>query len=322
MLLKKLGSGQFGEVWEALDTHRGHVVALKLLNQGSAPDAAWHEATRLTQLSSPYIVGINNASKAIDVPYIDTEYVSGGTVADAVAPHGVKPARAIKWIRQICTAVGLCHSRRVLHRDIRPDNMFILETDDVQLGDFGIAAIMDQNGSASAYGHPDAKAPEVRWGYPTNECTEVWSIGASLFMSLTGRLPHRDGAHKVVDDVRDVSPHVSRRLAMSVRRALDNDAASRFQTVNDLNADLAGVQRGKRDFCEIAPHSSHERCWIGDPVASGKAIYVCSEALSGRRQRLRATYTATGRRLSGEMDFEVSKSATLTQLRKLFDQLR
>ena len=137
----RLGDGAYGEVWRAKDQHRDQVVALKILSS-TQPDDAWQEARRLTELESPNILRVNNADLAIDVPYIASALATRGTAADEMTPLGMAPARAVHVIRGALRGLQLCHDRRILHRDVKPANIFIGATGDAQLGDFGCAALM------------------------------------------------------------------------------------------------------------------------------------------------------------------------------------
>ena len=124
-LVRLIGQGAFGEVWEAIDTHRSHeptleshTVALKLITTRDR-GATWHEASILTALKSDHILEVNNADIFVDVPYIDT--VLAATSLDKQAfPVRVEPERATAWKRRALRGLELCHQHRLLHRDVKP----------------------------------------------------------------------------------------------------------------------------------------------------------------------------------------------------------
>lgn len=184
----RLGPGAYGEVWRAKDQHLDQVVALKILSR-TQPDDAWQEARRLTALESPNILRVSNADLAIDVPYIASVLATRGTAADEMKPLGMAPARAVTVIRGMLRGLQLCHDRQILHRDVKPANIFIGATGDALLGDFGCAALMSPDGSGNPHGDPDIRAPEVLKGGSCTRSSDVYSAGVSLYAMLTGSLP-------------------------------------------------------------------------------------------------------------------------------------
>ena len=279
----RLGDGAYGEVWRAKDQHRDQVVALKILSS-TQPDDAWQEARRLTALESPNILRVSNADVAIDVPYIASVLATRGTAADEMKPLGMAPARAVSVIRGTLRGLQLCHDRQILHRDVKPANIFIGATGDVQLGDFGCAALMAQDGSGTPHGDPDIRAPEVLKGGLCTRTSDVYSAGVSLYALLTGSLPFslaalgdfkalRDAASAGMPDVRDVAPHVSLGLAKVVRKATQPKPADRYGTAAEFNAALgrhaaadADISRLELSVAASLDHVGHDREQSSEPV--------------------------------------------------------
>ena len=228
---------------------------------------------------------------------------------------------AVKWIRQVGQALALCHDRRLLHRDVRPENIFLTETEDVRLGDFGVAGVMDHYGKAEITGHEEARAPELFWGYASTTSSDIWSLGATLWTALTGVMPPRDGGHNVCAEIRDLSPHVSQGLGQIVRKAINSSPADRYTSVRELDQALARVTCGSRDFMEIAPHDGHLRCWSGQGVGTVRPVLVCVLSESARRVHVTARYVLTGRRIT-EFDASVPRSSLTKYLRSVFVRLR
>jgi eukaryotic-like serine/threonine-protein kinase len=287
-LLEELGSGLFGEVWKARDQRLDRIVAVKLLKDLDE-DTAWQEGQRLTELKSPHILPIYNAGLAIDVPYLVTEYAPEGTVADLIAPAGIAPRRAIDITRAVLRGLELAHQRRVLHRDVKPSNIFLRTNGDAQLGDFGAAAIMDAADSANGYGDPDIRSPEVLKGGRLTVTSEVYSAGVTLWAMLVGRLPvefdpklgfapHKAAVIGGIDDIRDAAPSVSLSLAKVVRKACALSGKDRYATIAEFDHALSRVKDVTADIVRVAAHPGHRECWEVHRRSDGHLHTVCVES--------------------------------------------
>jgi serine/threonine-protein kinase len=353
-----LGQGEFGEVWPAFDQKRGHQVALKLLHttdeiadrlvKNSAgdlqesydpvADSAWQEAGLLTSLESPNILRVNNADMAVDVPYIDSVLATRGTVHDAMRPLGMPQARAIHLTRGLLRALQLCHDHGLLHRDVKPSNVFIGPTGDAQLGDFGCAGRMDDKGTAKAVGDPSIRPLDVLKGQRASVAADVYGAGITLYAMLTGEQPFprdptedfkafRDRVAGGMPDIRLVAPHVGLSLAKAVRTATAAKAADRFATAGDFSDALARLRPMKTDASRIAPadadvatHLEHERCWRVVRRSDSATAYVCVTR-SARK------FDVTVTRFKGQAHRELTKNALLaastrTHLNRVFEALR
>ncbi len=157
-IVKFLGRGAYGEVYEVYDHHQNQQVALKFLNPGNP--MPWAEAQRLTALRSEYILPILNADSDAGVPFLVTEIAQHGSTEERMPPPGVPPAQAVRWVQHACRGTSRAHQARIVHRDIKPANLFLTAEGEAVLGDFGIAWPMDPNGMAPAVGTPVTVAPE------------------------------------------------------------------------------------------------------------------------------------------------------------------
>lgn len=331
-LLSRLGSGRDGDVWKAVDKRRGHIVALKIL-EGTDEEAAWHEATRLTELKSPHILAVHNAGLAVDVPYLDTELAQQSTAKTAAAPLGMSPDRAVWLTRGTLRGLELCHQRGVLHRDVKPANVFLTSTGDAQLGDFGRAALMDAAGTAKAIGDPDVRAPETLKGARHNVVADVYGAGLTLYAMLTGDLPHSIAAaggfpqHKAnvlagMIDIRDAAPHVGIPLAKAVRRATTEKPGERFRTAAEFDAALGALRKSRADFARVPAHQGHERCWQAVRLADGHVVNVCVVVAAGAGRNLVVRHRDSFNRLTALCSSAGNERTLLVQLRKAFDALR
>lgn len=331
-LLSQIGSGTDGDVWQAVDRRLGHVVALKIL-EDTDEDSAWHEARRLTELKSPNILPVHNAGLAVDVPYLDTELATLGTAKSAAEPYGMAPRRAVRLTRGALRGLALCHQRGVLHRDVKPANVFLTATDDAQLGDFGRAALMDSAGTAKATGDPDVRPPETLKGGRHDVVADVYGAGLTLYGMLTGSLPHSIKAagdfptHRAnvlagMTDIRDASPHVSRALANVVRKATAAKRADRYQSAAEFDTALGSLPRANWDFCRVAPHTGHDRCWEAVRLHDRHTVDVCCMSLASGVTEVLVRHRESSNRLRDLCGGAKDEQTLLIQLRKTFDGLR
>ena len=232
-LLALIGGGGFGEVWRAFDTHRNYEVALKLIRSRDR-GATWHEASLLTALRSEHILEVNNADVAVDVPYLDTALADCSLDARC-EPHGTEPGQAVDWMRRALRGLDLCHRRGLLHRDVKPQNVFLTSAGVAKLGDFGAAALMDAAGTAAPGGDLRIRAPELLEGGRASISSDVYSAACTLYALVTGQLPfagitqQADLVDAIVQanypGVRDLAPHVSQALAEKIRTGMSTEEA-------------------------------------------------------------------------------------------------
>jgi eukaryotic-like serine/threonine-protein kinase len=330
-LLAELGSGQFGEVWRVHDQRLNRVVALKLLKDADEA-AAWAEGQRLVELDSPHILPIYSAGLAIDVPYLVMEYAPGGTVADLFASGPLTPWRAVNMTRAVLGGLELAHRRRILHRDVKPANIFIRSTGDAQLGDFGVAAIMDVDDSAKGYGDLDVRAPETFKGARATAASDVYSAGVSLWAMLTGHLPiefdeskgfapHKAAVLAGVPDIRDAAPGVSLTLAKVLRKACAVSAKDRYSTVAEFDAALGRLKQPSADVTVMAPHPGHRECWRVRRLSDGHVHTVCVEPTDATHAEVIVRHEASGNRVSDLCRAPGNDAKVLVGLRRAFDAL-
>lgn len=186
-----------GEAFEVKDLNTDEVVAIKLLNHNQL--GTWHEARLLTQLRDDHILPIRNADLASGQPYIVTQLATHGTLAsrlEATGRIGIEPAQAVRWVRQACQAIARTHAAGLVHTDVKPDNLFLDEHDNVQLGDYGYANLMNRDGLGYAAGTVWTMAPETAQAILDNQLgssirSDVYGLGATLYELLTGQPPYQ-----------------------------------------------------------------------------------------------------------------------------------
>ena len=333
-LQELIGQGGFGEVWRAVDTYRSnepalesHTVALKLIKTRDR-SATWQEASILTALKSDHILEVNNADVYVDVPYIDTDLAATSLDKRAI-PLGAESEQAVAWMRRALRGLELCHQHRLLHRDVKPGNIFLTESGSAKLGDFGNVALMDASGRADVGGDHLIWAPEFFRGASASAASDIYAAGVTLYALLAGRMPYTGftqvtdlaeavakGAHQ---PLRDVAPHVSMALADKVKIAMSVDPTDRYASAADFDNALALQSRARR-FIPTAVHTGHLRCWTA--VGRGADVHVCAiQGATARQVSIVTAHADSGRRIT-RLCRDTTQTQAATRLRAVFNELR
>ncbi|WP_334025491.1 serine/threonine-protein kinase [Nocardia terpenica] len=193
-----LGRGGMGEVYEAYDTSKGRVVALKLLPEELAHDPSYQERFRresqaTARLAEPHIIPIHDWGEIDGVLYIDMRLVRGQNLRALLRREGpMDPARAVAIVDQVADALDAAHSAGLVHRDVKPANVLVTEADFAYLADFGIARSEGDSGMTlvgTAIGSYIYMAPERFDVGPVDGRADVYSLGCVLHECLTGATP-------------------------------------------------------------------------------------------------------------------------------------
>lgn len=197
-LKRLLGSGGMGEVYEAEDTRRGRVVALKLMSPTMSQHPVFRtrmrrEAYTAGRLTEPHVVPIHDYGEIDGQLYVDMRLIKGSDLHAVLSLGGpLAPARAVAIVRQIADALDAAHESEVMHRDVKPENILITGNDFAYLVDFGLArAASDVGLTTSTVGTWAYMAPER---FTANEVTfraDIYSLACVLYECLTGRLPYQ-----------------------------------------------------------------------------------------------------------------------------------
>jgi serine/threonine protein kinase len=269
-ILGPLGKGGMGEVYRARDTRLRREVALKLLPDAAAHDAdSLHRFDRETRavatLNHPNILAIHDTGSFKAVPYAVTELLQGESLADRLRTGPLNPQKAVEVASQIADGLAAAHEKGIIHRDIKPDNIFLTNEGRAKILDFGIARIEQPartaglsdtitggRGSSSQFlvGTAGYMSPEQVRGKPIDGRTDVFSLGATFFEMLTGRRAFmRDSPVETLGAVLRDDPRkhaevqkIPDDLKAFVFRCLEKDPADRYQTARDLVLDLRAFQ--------------------------------------------------------------------------------
>jgi eukaryotic-like serine/threonine-protein kinase len=266
-LIDVLGEGSNGPVWRAVDANRGDLeVALKRFVPGQPNIVAYEEAGILTRLESDHILRVHNADTFEDVPYIATAVAASTTEAELARqlPLGLRPDLVLTWTRQLLVGLRICHDSGLVHRDVKPANVFIDRGGRALLGDFGLARA-DHGQGAPIAGTERIRSPELfGTGYATR-MSDIWAVGVTMYRLLTGEWPFETSQQVLRGDfvrVGDAAPHVPRRLAERIERCLRIDPSARFSSAAEMHSELGVADLLPRVWSPLPPHAGHERCWV------------------------------------------------------------
>lgn len=328
-----IDSGTYGDVYEAIDTHQDdRVVALKLLNPSKMGSWPWQEATMLTRLDSEYVLTIYNADVDAGIPFIATELATRGSLEGAGQLPRLSVPETIAAVRAAARGLARTHDGGIVHRDVKPANLFWSASGSVTVGDFGFAHPLDRNGEAPAEGTPVTAAPELLVGGPSTVLSDVWSLGATAYHLLTGVYPHEDLAQtKSRADldaaraagpptpVRDLAPHVSQRIASRVERALAERPNDRYPSMTSFESDLGAGATPSRSWQECAPDTGHRRCWVSDEPTG---LRVCvTPGTTASRVNIEVRHTGSGNRIRSECSDDGYERTAAGRLRAVFERL-
>ena len=265
----QIGAGGMSTVYRAFDTVLERQVAIKLMHREIAADSDQlerfrREARAVAQLNHPHIVGVIDAGEAPaggatgfgepPTPYIVFEYVEGETLKDRIRRIGRLPIpEAVAYAIEIARALGAAHDRRIVHRDVKPQNVLIDEEGTAKVTDFGIARTLTEEGLTAdgrVLGTTDYVSPEQALGHDVGPQSDLYSLGIVLYEMLTGDVPFH-GENQVavamkhvreeLPDVQMRRPEVSSALAAVVDHATAKDLDQRYQDDAELIADLEDV---------------------------------------------------------------------------------
>ena len=258
---RKLGSGGMAEVYLAEDEELGRKVALKILNERHARDEQFverfkREARNAASLSHPHIVRIYDRGQFDETYYIAMEYLDGPTLKELLVRKGpTPPLTAIKFAREILSALAEAHRHDIVHRDIKPHNVIVSPDWNVKVTDFGIArsGASQMTEAGSIVGTAQYLSPEQARGKPVDQRSDLYSVGIVLYEMLTGTVPFTGDAAveiamKHLSNIPE--PPSTRREGISpdldavVMRALAKDPEQRYASADEMDADLARVARG------------------------------------------------------------------------------
>ena len=316
LIRKKLGQGGMGAVYLAHDEVLNRQVALKVLPRDKAENPTLvrrfkSEAQAAAQLDHPNIIAVHESGEGNGYLYIALEFVDGTDLANMVAKRGVLPVkRSIEVIKQASLALQHAAKHKIVHRDIKPANLMIRRDGQVKLADMGLARIVAEGADTSitrtgtTVGTVDYMSPEqARDSKAADIRSDIYSLGCAWYYLLTGSPPFPDGgvtnklhAHfkTPFPDPRDKNPQVPEGVSAVMRRMTEKDPARRYQTPDELIADLVVLQEGGDHVSNAilsdtptpqAKSRKSSRAKQADVIPEGETVEDLSNTAAARRRK-------------------------------------
>ena len=259
-ILERIGTGGMAVVYKAKCHRLNRLVAVKILKADLAQDEDFRrrfnaESQAVAQLSHPNIVSVYDVSRGGDTEYIVMELIDGITLKQYMEKRGQLNWReSLHFITQIMRGLSHAHSRGIVHRDIKPQNIMVLRDGSVKVADFGIACLENsaQTLTQEALGSVHYISPEQARGDRTDARSDIYSAGVVLYEMLTGRLPFEgDSAVSVAIQhlssiplaPREINPDIPEQMELICMKAMASDIDRRYHSADDMIADLEAFRK-------------------------------------------------------------------------------
>jgi serine/threonine-protein kinase len=264
-ILARVGEGGMGVVYKARQLSIDRVIALKMLNQQMQGDQTWvqrfyNEAKACSRLQHPNTIRMFDFGQTPEGRlFMTMEFLDGVSLRDALQRGPLAPQRVIKVLIQCCASLAEAHSIGIIHRDIKPDNVFLLNMagspDFVKLLDFSVAKLLEgdrmKTQAGVVFGTPQYMSPEQGRGLPLDARSDLYALGILAFEMLTGNVPFNDEnpmtviqmhLHGAIPPMPDSVPYPVQQV---VRRALEKDPSRRYQSAGEM------MQQCQQVFAEL-----------------------------------------------------------------------
>ena len=269
-IIDRIGSGGMADVYKAVDRVLKRYVAMKVLKREFREDESFvkkfrSEAQAAAGLTHPNIVNVYDVAEDRGLHYIVMELVEGITLKEYIDKKGkLSPKEVIGITMQVCAGIDAAHSNRIIHRDIKPQNIMISKEGKVKVTDFGIAKATSSNTiSTNAMGSVHYTSPEQARGGYSDEKSDIYSLGITMYEMITGQLPF-DGDSTVSialkhlqEDIvppSDFVPDMPYSLEQIILKCTQKSPDRRYGDVSLLARDLKrSVQDPDGDFVRISP---------------------------------------------------------------------
>jgi hypothetical protein len=280
-----LGAGGMGSVYLAEDSTLGELVALKMVNRELAANAGmlerFREEVRLSRsVSSPYVARTHDLGEHDGRVFLTMQYIEGEPLSARLKREGALPlADVVRIAHDVCSGLAAVHGAGVVHRDLKPGNVLLAKDGRAVLTDFGIALRTSGSGRSDGSGTPTYAAPEQLAGGAVDARADIYSLGALLYVTATGRKPF-DGprtGREAPPDPRERAPQLPEAFASVVMRAMSLDPQKRpasARAVYDALASLAkfGARAESRLFDFVRSISGVARSVAIDLACEGVSV--------------------------------------------------
>lgn len=256
-----LGEGGMAVVYLAEDIITHKDVAIKIIKEDTMKNPVnltrfEREARAAASLNHQNIVRVINLGTYEGRPYMVNEFIKGQTLRDLLNVRGkFSVLEACDMMYQLCSAVLHAHQHGVIHRDIKPQNVYITSDSTIKLGDFGIATFQNASRvtrSEVVVGSVHYLAPEISQGNPATIKSDIYALGITFFELLTGKVPFDDESPVTValkhikekmPSVRKFNPKVPPCIEKIINKACEKNPQSRYKSVQDMRKDIDRIIR-------------------------------------------------------------------------------
>jgi serine/threonine protein kinase len=321
-ILERIGQGGMGVVYKAEDTRLGRAVAIKFLPESMARDQQaldrfQREARAASALNHPNICTLFDIGEFEGRPFLVMELLEGQPLNRRIGVRPLPASDVLAFGLHIADALDVSHAKGILHRDIKPGNLFVTTRDQVKILDFGVAKLsaeryqlatdastVDMSNAplttpGSAVGTVAYMSPEQALGKEIDARSDLFSLGVVLYEMATGRLPFQGATTAAVFDgilhmepmaPSRLNPQIPAGLDAIIQRALDKDRELRYQTASDFRADLKRLQRTTMSdsftpsvpLVAAQPKSRRMALWLGGAaLAVAAGVYFTLHRVRG-----------------------------------------
>lgn len=254
-IIELIGSGGMANVYKALCHRLNRYDAVKIMRDETAANTELRrrfraESQAVAMLSHPNIVSVYDVSHSDDVEYIVMELIDGITLKQYLQKKSVlDPSEVLDFTIQTAKALEHAHSKGIIHRDIKPQNIMLLKDGMIKVADFGIASLENtiEENNGETIGSVHYIAPEQARGEAPDARSDIYSLGIVMYEMLTGKLPYVGNSdvevavkHMNTDPVtpRDIVPSIPEELERICLKAMNSNIDERYQSASEMLADL------------------------------------------------------------------------------------